>query len=189
MRITPLESIARRILSQVRMPVLARVDNSYVRAEPGGYALDGMVIRPGSLEETGELMKEIPLNPIWAGKKGQGIYAPPESGQIVIIGFISGNSAWPYFAGIWADGYTPKDGKVGSLVITDGMGGAFTMNGAGLFSLANKTESLRKLLEGICDEITGLTVVDPVSGALPLSPAVITSLVTLKARIGGLLEN
>ena len=188
MKATPLSAIASRILPQLRLPALPRVDNSYVRKEPGGYAMDGMVLRPGSLEETGELMKEIPLNPIWAGKNGKGLYAAPEQGQIVVIGFIEGNSAWPYCAGVWAEGYMSGVGKPGALVIIDGKGGEFTMNGTGLFALKNNLESLRALLEGICDEMSTLTVIDPISGTSPVSPSTITSLTVLKTRIAALLE-
>lgn len=185
---TPLQSIVDRVLSRLRMPVLVRVDRSYIRKASGGYCLDGMVLRPGSMEETGEILKEVPISPIWAGKRGQGVYCPPEDGQVVVVNWISGNSAWPFVAGIWSDGITPADGRNGRFVITDGQGGSFALNGSGLFAFGNQSESLKALLEGLCGELKKIKVVDPISGVLPLSSDNVITITVLEGRIAALLE-
>ena len=201
---TPLRRIVEQVLSRLRMPVLVRVDRSYIRQEQGGYCLDGTVLRPGSMEESGEILKEVPISPIWAGKNGQGVYCPPEDGQIVIVNWISGHSAWPFVAGIWSDGITPADGKRGRLVITDGQGGSVSLDGSGgleitngngaeikmaspRIGILNTSTSLKAILEQLVDEIVGLQTAGPPSPHV-VSPDTRIKLNLLKGTIGQLFD-
>lgn len=185
---TPLESITKSVLDQIKGPVPVRVDKSYIKKESGGYCFDGTILLPETLEETGEIMKEISISPIWAGKGGQGIFCPPEKDQVVIVSFLHFNKAFPYYSGIWADSYIPAAGAEGQFVLTDGKGGVFKMTGSGLFSMANTTISLKSLLDGFCDQLTGLKMADPVSGAIPVFPDNIALIEALKTQIATLLE-
>lgn len=179
---TPLESIAKKVLSKVRGPVKARVMKSYIKKDKGGYCFDGEVLMPESLEGTGEILKEVPLNPIWAGSAGQGIYCPPGKDQIVVVSFLHFNEAFPYSTGIWSDGYTPADGAEGHFVLVDGKGGIFRMSGDGLFSLLNNGKSLKGLLEEIVDGFINLsTTGSPEEHTL--NPALSPVMAKLKADI------
>lgn len=50
-------------------------------------------------------------------------------------------------------------------------------------TLGNGVEDLVALLSDALQELSGLTVVDPISGALPLSPEVLAALLALKVRV------
>nr|WP_321294603.1 hypothetical protein [uncultured Sphaerochaeta sp.] len=146
------EIIDERIRSQVAAPVLARVDKAYVKAATGGYCIDATVLVPGSLEATGELLKEVPLSPIWAGKDGRGIYAPPEEGTVVVVSFIASSKAWPFVGAVYGEQVKPcSDAAPASLVICDGKGAHITLAHDGKITIANGGGTLKALLDEILD--------------------------------------
>ena len=101
-------------------PVLARVMKIHEGPGKNRYSCDVTVLTAGTLEETDQIISEVPINPIWADKTNKGIYAPPPEGGIVIIGFLEWNIAYPYVSGVYSDEYTAQKFKKGQLVITDG---------------------------------------------------------------------
>ena len=179
---TPLQSIKEEILNEIKGPVPVRVDKSYIKISGGGYCFDGTVLRPETLEATDEILKEVPLNPIWAGKNGQGIFCPPGKDQVAIVSFLSFNRSFPFYSGIWSDAYTPSAGADGSFVLTDGKGGIFQLSGDGLFSLLNNNKSLKLILEEIVEGFITLQAVGS-AGPYVLSPDQIITMTALKAEI------
>jgi hypothetical protein len=103
-------------------PVLGRVMKTHEGAGKNRYSVDVKVIKAGTLEETEQFISEVPLSPLWAEKKKRGLYAVPPEGQIVIIGFLEWNPAFPYVAGIYSDEYEADDFSKDKFVITDGEG-------------------------------------------------------------------
>ncbi len=184
---TPLKAIQKEILDHIKAPVLCRVDRSYVREDEGGYCLDASVLRPQTLEETGEILKEVPLSPLWAGPDGRGIYCPPEAGQVVVVSFVEFNPAFPFVSAVYGEGVRPAEGQEGAFVLTDGKGGVFALEAGSLFTLKNSAESLGGLLEELIGEVRSAKVVGP-DGLLPLSPEKIAALELIEARIGALLK-
>lgn len=180
---TPLESIKQKILQELSPPTPVRVSKSYIKKAGGGYCLDGEVLRPESLEGTGEILKDVPISPIWAGKNGQGIFCPPEKNQVIIVSFINFNRAFPYFDGIWSDTYKPAEGGEGQFVLTDGKGGIFRMSGDGLFSVMNSGKSLKVILEKIVDGFINLKTVGP-PPRHNLDPAQAVQMAVLRSDIG-----
>jgi hypothetical protein len=103
-------------------PVLARVLKAHEGSGKTRYSVDVRVVKAGTLEDTEQVISEVPLNPIWAGKKKRGVYAIPGEGQVVIIEFLQWNPAYPYVAGMWADEYEADDFGKDRFIITDGGG-------------------------------------------------------------------
>ena len=127
-------------------PVLARVEKAHEGAGKTKYAVDVKILKVGSLEETAQVIKDVPINPIWAGKKKRGVYAIPSEGQVVIIEFLCWNVAYPYVAGIWSDDYEADDFSKDTFIITDGEGMKFVIaaNEKGI-TIDNGTGSIIKL--------------------------------------------
>ena len=117
-----LTSLLNALLPNRAAPVLAKVIKAYEGAGANKYACDVQVLTAGTLEETDQIIAEVPISPIWAGKKKRGVYAIPPAGQIVIVSFIGWNVAFPFIAGVWADEYEADDFKKGQFVISDGDG-------------------------------------------------------------------
>jgi hypothetical protein len=90
--------------------------------------VDARVLKVGALEDTGQVISEVPLNPVWAGKKKRGVYAIPDEGQVVIIEFLCWNPAYPYVAGMWADEYEADGFGKNRFVVTDGDGMKFAID-------------------------------------------------------------
>jgi hypothetical protein len=103
-------------------PVLARILKAHEGSGKTKYAVDVRVLQAGSLEETEQVLSEVPINPIWIGKKKRGVYAIPNEGQVVIIEFLCWNPAYPYVAGMWSDDYEADEFGKNQFVITDGEG-------------------------------------------------------------------
>jgi hypothetical protein len=57
--------------------------------------------------------------------------AAPGEGQVVIIEFLCWNPAYPFAAGIWADGYEADDFGKDRFIITDGGGMKFEVDAGG----------------------------------------------------------
>jgi hypothetical protein len=101
-------------------PALARVLKSYEGPGANKYACDVRILKAGTLEDTEQVISEVPLSPLWASKKKRGVYAIPPAGQVVIVEFLEWNPAFPYIAGIWGDEYEADTFKQGQFIITDG---------------------------------------------------------------------
>jgi uncharacterized protein involved in type VI secretion and phage assembly len=112
------------------------------------YSVDARVVKAGTLEDTEQAIAEVPLPLVWAGKKKRGVYAMPGEGQVVIIGFLCWNPAFPYVAGLWSDEYEADEFGGDKFIITDGEGMKFVIdaqekgitidNGAGCSVLLEK---------------------------------------------------
>ena len=111
-------------------PVLARVLKAYAGPGKGKYSVDVKVLKAGTLEETNQEISEVPITPVWANKKKRGLYAIPPAGQVVIIGFLEWNPAFPYVAGIYGDEYEADEFGADKFIITDGDGMKFIIDAA-----------------------------------------------------------
>jgi hypothetical protein len=117
-----IKNLLDRLLPNRAAPVLGKVIKAYEGAGKGKYSVDVRVIKAGSLEDTEQVIAEVPLNPVWVGKKGKGIYAIPPEGSVVVIEFLEWNQAFPYVSGVWSDEYEAGEFGKDHLVITDGNG-------------------------------------------------------------------
>lgn len=118
-----MEAIEKIIMKHYAFPQLVKVTHS--SAGKDGYFIDGEGITPGSYETTGELFKEVPVSPLWASGDGRGIFMPPSEDQIVIVGFIGGNKAFPFVSGIYGEEYKPTEDaetETGKISICDANG-------------------------------------------------------------------
>jgi hypothetical protein len=116
-----LKKLLDALLPSRAAPVLAKVLKSYEGPGKNRYSCDVRVLSAGTLEETDQVISEVPINPIWASVKGnKGLYAPPPEGGIVIIEFLEWNIAYPFVAGVYSDEYTAQNFKKDQLVLTDG---------------------------------------------------------------------
>jgi hypothetical protein len=128
MRDDILKKLLDALLPNRAAPVLARVLKAHEGPGKTKYSVDVRVIKAGTLEDTGQVIGEVPLSPIWAGQKKRGVYAIPGAGRIVIAGFLQWNPAYPYIAGIWSDEYEADEFKENQFVITDGDGMKFVID-------------------------------------------------------------
>jgi hypothetical protein len=103
-------------------PVLARVMKAHEGPGKTKYSVDVQVVNAGTLEDTDQVIAEVPLSPIWATKQKRGVYAIPDEGQVVIVEFLCWNPAYPYVSGIWSDEYEADEFKKNQFVISDGDG-------------------------------------------------------------------
>lgn len=144
-------------------PRIGLVKKVYTAAGKGSYALDAELVLAGSLEKTGVVLPSIPISPLWAGAGGRGLYALPAVGQLVVIGFIEWDMAFPYVAGIWSDTYEAAGHPEGTFIITDGKS-TFSIDVDGLFKfeiVKDEKVSLKGLLEKLVDEIEAIETIGP----------------------------
>jgi hypothetical protein len=186
MRQGVLKRLKQKLLADITAPCLAEVLKCYMKKEKGGYAVDCEKLIPGTLDKTGEILKAVSLNPVWVGKAGQGLYCPPEAGQIVVVTFIGFDTAYPAITGFWTDQYQPADGKEGAFILTDGQGGIFELN-ASMFSLLNNTQSLKSILESLIDKTAAITTTGT-AAAQVVSPASQLDLQAIKTNIAQLFK-
>jgi hypothetical protein len=111
-----------KLLPNRAAPVLARVLKSHEGSGKTKYSVDVRVLTAGTLEDTDQIISEVPISPIWAAKQKRGVYAIPPEGQVVIIEFLEWNPAFPYVSGIWSDEYECDDFSKDKFVISDGNG-------------------------------------------------------------------
>ncbi|MDR0402023.1 MAG: hypothetical protein LBH35_00375 [Treponema sp.] len=123
-----LKNLLDAILPNRAAPVLARVLKAHEGPGKTKYSVDVRVLKVGSLEDTDQVIGEVPLSPIWAGKKKRGVYAIPPEGQVVIVEFLCWNPAYPYVSGIWSDEYEADAFGKDKFVLTDGDGMKFVIN-------------------------------------------------------------
>jgi hypothetical protein len=167
-------------------PRLAIVNKVYEGAGKGKYAVDVELLTAGSLEKTGVMLPEVPISPIWAGKGGRGLYALPSKGQIVVVGFIEWNAAFPYVSGVWSDQYDAAEHPDGTFTITDGKS-VFRIDADGLFKFETDKLSLKALLEKFIDEMKAMKTMGPPPQHF-VHPATVAKLEALKAEIAKILK-
>jgi hypothetical protein len=145
------------------------------------------VVRAGTLEDTDQVIAEVPISPIWVGKKGKGIYAILPVDTLVIVEFLAWNPAYPYVSGIWADEYEAGAYKKNQLLITDGEGVKLGIDVDALLMFETKSQSLKKILYKILDEVAAIQT----KGVPPqhvVSPDSIQKLMAIKAEIDKLVK-
>ena len=148
-----------RLLPNRASPVLAKVIKSHEGPGKNKYSVDVQVLKAGSLEETNQVISEVPISLIWATKEKRGVYAIPNEGQVVIIEFLEWNLAYPYVSGIYSDEYVADEFQKDKFIITDGDGMWFIVNSKNKkFSVKNRSESmfliLRDFMQTFHDQIT-----------------------------------
>lgn len=182
-----LQNLLDSLLPNRAAPVLGKVLKAYEGPGKNKYSVDVQVVTPGTLEETSQVIAEVPISQIWAGKKGKGLYAIPPVNSLVVIGFLSWNPAYPYVAANYSDDYEAGEFKSGQLVITDGDGLKMGVDVDALFLFETKQQSLKKVLEKLIDEIVAIQT----KGAPPLhvlSPDSMQKLRAIKQDIAQLLK-
>jgi hypothetical protein len=185
-------------------PTLARVLKAHEGPGKTKYSVDVQVVKVGTLEDTDQVIAEVPISPIWATKQKRGVYAIPAEGQVVIIEFLCWNPAYPYVAGIWADDYEADEFKKDQFVITDGDGMKIIIDAAekkitidngkmqvilnsDKCAIKNGSKSLFTLLDAHYQNLIGMTTM----GAPPkhvVSPETIAKFQKDKADLAALLE-
>ena len=115
-----LKNLLNRLLPNRAFPVLARVLKVHEGPGKNKYSADVQVLKAGTLEDTDKIISEVPINPIWAAKENKGLYSPPPEGGVVIIGFLEGNVAFPYIAGVYSDEYNAQKFEKDKFILTDG---------------------------------------------------------------------
>jgi hypothetical protein len=123
-----LRNLLNALLPNRAAPALGRVLKVYEGPGKTKYSCDVRIIKVGSLEDTDQDIAEVPISPIWAGRKKRGVYALPQTDQLVIVEFLQWNPAYPYIAGIWSDEYEADEFKKDQFVITDGEGMKFVID-------------------------------------------------------------
>jgi hypothetical protein len=142
-----LENLLNALLPNRAAPVLGRVLKAYEGPGKTKYAVDVRVVTAGTLEDTDQVIAEVPISPIWAGKKGRGVYAIPSVDTLVIVEFLSWDPAYPYVAGIWSDEYKAGEFGKDQLVITDGDKISITVDAADK-SVSIRNDGLKIVLKG-----------------------------------------
>ena len=117
-----LTNLLNRLLPNRAAPVLAKVIKSHEGPGENKYSVDVRVLKAGSLEETDQVISEVPISLIWATKNKRGVYAIPNEGQVVIVEFLEWNLAFPYVSGIYSDKYAADEFSKEKFIITDGDG-------------------------------------------------------------------
>ncbi|MDR1175323.1 MAG: hypothetical protein LBK83_07635 [Treponema sp.] len=188
---TSIEVILKRLLDRLlpnrEAPALGRVMKAHEGPGKNKYSVDVRVVTAGTLEETGRIIAEVPLSPVWVGASGRGLYAIPPEDTLVIVEFIAWNPAYPYIAGIYSDEYNAGEFKKGQFIITDGEGLKFGVDVDALFFFETRAQSLKKILDNIIDTAAKITTI----GGPPshkVSPASIQELTAIKQDINQLLK-
>lgn len=147
--------IRRTALAGVSLPVRAVVRSSFVAQRAGGYAATLEVVDRHD-RATGELLDAVPLPPLWLGPDGRGVYAPPEPGQVCVVGFVAGDRSQPFLAGMDARANLPAAAAAtGALVLTDGAGTVVRISGRKV-TVETSQQSLRGAIEQIIDAVPGM---------------------------------
>ena len=111
-----------KLLPNRAAPVLGRVIKAHAGSGRNAYSVDVRVVKAGSLEETKQVIAEVPISPMWVGKKAKGVYAVPPEDSLVIVEFLEWNPAFPFVSGVWSDEYEAGEFAKEHFVITDGKG-------------------------------------------------------------------
>jgi hypothetical protein len=117
-----IRNLREALMPNQEAPTLGKVIRSYEGPGKNKYSVDVRVLDVGSLEETERVISEVPISPIWADRKKRGVYVIPNEGQILIIGFLWWNPAYPYVQGFWSNEYEADAYGKDQFVVTDGEG-------------------------------------------------------------------
>jgi len=137
-----IENLINSLLPHRQFPEIAKVIKVYEGKGRGKYCCDVKIITPGSFEETQDIISEVPLNMIWAGNSGEGIYCLPQIGVLVVVGFIRANKAYPYIQSIYADKYNCANFEKQSFLITDGKSLKFIFKEGKIYLLNGENSNL-----------------------------------------------
>lgn len=168
-------------------PMLGKVLKAHEGPGKTAYSVDVRILKAGSLEETDLIFSEIPISPIWAGKSGKGLYAVPPENSIVIVGFIEGDTSFPYISGVWSDEYNAGEFKKGQIIITDGEGLKLGVDIDALFLFETKNQSLKSILEELIDEVSAIQTQGPPPSHV-VSTVSVQKLQNIKTKIAQLLK-
>ena len=168
-------------------PRLARVIKAGEGPGKTTYAVDVRILQHGSMEETDEVISEVPISPVWSGTSGEGIYAIPKPGTVVIVECIGWDPAFPYISGVWGDEYQAGEFSQDQLVMTDGKGTVLSIEPDKLFKFETDLKSLKEVLEKMIDETAAMQTQGPPPQHV-VSPASVQKLQAIKTEIAKLLK-
>ena len=182
-----MQNLLDALLPNRAAPALARVIKS--REGPGktAYSVDVRVVTAGTHEETEQIIAEVPISPIWIGKRGAGLYAIPPEDALVIVEFIGWNPAYPYISGVWSDEYEAGEFSKGQFVITDGEGVRLGVDVDALIMFETANQSLKEILDTLINEITAIQTQGSPSQHV-ISPVSMQKLSAIKTKIAQLLK-
>lgn len=118
----------------VQFPCRAVVISS--RADAQGYRATVNVL-DGEGERTDQTIEDIPLDPLWLGDDGRGVYAPPQPEQVVTLHWEGGSAGHPVMvAGAPRPAAVPQR-EVGAdeWVLTDGHGAVLRLGADSTWTL------------------------------------------------------
>jgi len=157
-----LANLLNRLLPNRAAPVLGRVIKSHEGPGKNKYSVDVRVLKAGSLEETDQVISEVPISPIWATKNKRGVYAIPNEGQVVIIEFLEWNLAYPYVSGIYSDEYEADEFFKEKFIITDGDGMWLIVNSKNKkYTVKNQSESMHSIIKDFMQEVHDMFTMGP----------------------------
>ncbi len=169
-------------------PELAKVIKMNSGSGKNKYSACVRIVDPATLEETDTIIDDVGISPIWAGKKGQGIYAPLEPGVLVIVDFIQGNQAFPFISSVYGQEYGAGSFSTGEFLITNGTT-KIKISSTGLISLVSSAGSLKAALDQLSDAVASATTIPAVSGTpLTLNPASIAAIQAAKTQLATVME-
>ncbi len=183
-------------------PELAKILKLNNGSGKNKYSASVRLLEPATLEETETIIDDVGISPIWAGKKGQGIYAPPEKDSLVIVDFIQGNRAFPFVSSIYGQEYGAASFSTGEFLITDGSveirisgGKVFVTDGnaniklGGKVGISTTAGNLKAILDDVLQALQTAKTIPAAPGApLTLSPDTIALFVSAKAKLATVLE-
>lgn len=136
-------------------PIKAKVVKVYEAAGKASefnnlYACDVQPLKKdGAIDEYSPVIPDVEIPVIWGGPQ-RGIYALPEVGTIVRLGFYYHDPAQPYIDAILGVGYEMPEHLVGSLIIQQSTGIKIEINQLGEILIKSKekiTADSEKLFE------------------------------------------
>jgi hypothetical protein len=74
-------------------PALGRVIKLHEGPGKTKYSCDVRIVTAGSYEDTGQVIAEVPLSPVWAANKKRGVYAIPPVDALVIVEFLESRNS------------------------------------------------------------------------------------------------
>lgn len=139
-----LERIARRDTSPYATARRARVvglnqSAGLVDALNARYSVDVQLLNgDGSVDENWPQIRDVALPVIWAGNQ-RGIFALPQLGSVVRMGFYEADPSQPYIDAVLADGHTIPPHPVNSILIQHGLGTLIEISAAGKITIQSST--------------------------------------------------
>lgn len=171
-------------------PELGKVESA--SSDGQGYVCSVSLLDAATLEENGQKLEGVAINPIWAGPEGAGLFALPTVGQVVVLEYLGLNRAFPYVVGPYGKGRAGAELQAGELLLTQGAkGAALKFDAQGLVSLASQAESLKGLLTALMDDLSAIKTapVKSLGEPVTLAPDDITKIQAYKTRLGSLLAD